>query len=133
MCVLLVLIVLTATFSYAQKSNTIIPIEDIQSKTITITNGIQKDMLAYKHWTGTHTPEAFKVFVNKEEVAQGSTITIPAEIKTVDLTFDYSFAKGMYKGSKTVSYQLNNNITQASITFSWKDDNKIMIDNGTKI
>jgi hypothetical protein len=104
-----------------------------EEKLITIINAIQPSMLAYKHWTGTYNPDSFTIFVNDKEVAQGTEIKIPAETKTVNLKFNYSFVNGMRKGSKTVAYKLNDDITQATITFSWKDDNKIVIDNGTVI
>ncbi|SRR6266404_3623899 len=108
-------------------------IKVIEEKLITITNNIQPSMLAYKHWTGTYNPDAFTVFINDTEVAQGTEIKIPAANSTINVKFDYSFVNGMRKGSKTVSYKLNDDITQANITFSWKDDNKILIDNGTAV
>jgi hypothetical protein len=100
---------------------------------ITINNNIKPDMLTYKHWTGKYNPDSFKVFVNNTEVAQGNSLQLPSETKTVDLTFDYSFVNGKRTGSKTVSYELNENSTQGNITFSWDDDNKIIIDNGTAV
>jgi hypothetical protein len=102
-----------------------------QNTCITINNNIQPSMLTYKHWTGKYNPDSFKVFVNDTEIAQGATLQIPSETKTVDLKFDYSFVNGKRTGNKTVSYKLNENISQANITFSWDDDNKIIIDNGT--
>lgn len=100
---------------------------------ITINNNIKPDMLTYKHWTGKYNPDSFKVFVNSTEVTQGNSLQIPSGTKTVDLTFDYSFVNGKRTGSKTVSYKLNEDATQANITFSWDNDNKIIIDNGTAI
>lgn len=100
---------------------------------ITITNNIQPSMLTYKHWTGKYNPDSFKVFVNDAEIAQGSSIKIPSETKTVNLKFDYSFVNGKRTGNKTVAYKLNENSTQAHITFSWDDENKIILDNGTAI
>jgi len=98
---------------------------------ITITNAISADMLKYKHWTGTYSPETFTVHIDGTEVAQGTQHTVPAETKTIDVMFTYSFMNGMRTGSKTVSYQLHENITQADITFSWKEDHKILVNNGT--
>ena len=100
---------------------------------ITISNNIKPDMLTYKHWTGKYNPDSFKVSVNNSEVAQGATLQIPSETKTVNVTFDYSFVNGKRTGSKTVAYKLNDDATQANITFSWDNDNKIMIDNGTAV
>ena len=105
----------------------------VEEKLITITNAIQPNMLAYKHWTGTYNPDSFIISVNDVEVAQGAEIKIPATTTTVNLKFDYSFVNGMRKGTKTVSYKLNDDITHATITFSWTDDNKILVDNGALI
>ncbi len=100
---------------------------------ITISNNIKPDMLTYKHWTGKYNPDSFKVSVNNTEIAQGATLQIPSETKTVNVTFDYSFVNGKRAGSKTVAYKLNDDATQANITFSWDNDNKIIIDNGTAV
>jgi hypothetical protein len=116
-------------------TDTIAPADQIAiqktAQPIIITNAIESSMLAYKHWTGTYNPDSFTVTINGAEIAQGNQHTLPAETKTVDIAFSYSFMSGMRTGTKTISYQLHENITQATITFSWKDDNKILLDNGT--
>jgi hypothetical protein len=106
------------------------PVEKV-AQPIIITNAIEPSMLAYKHWTGTYTPETFTITINGTEVAQGTQHTLPAETKNIDISFYYSFMNGMRTGTKVVSYQLNENITQATMTFSWKDDHKILLDNAT--
>ena len=108
-------------------------VAEVASTSITISNNIKPDMLTYKHWTGKYNPDSFKVSVNNSEIAQGATLQIPSETKTVNLTFDYSFVNGKRTGSKTVAYKLNDDATQANITFSWDNDNKIIIDNGTAV
>lgn len=113
-----------------QTQTTETPVEKI-AQPIIITNAIDSSMLAYKHWTGTYSPEIFTITINGTEIAQGSQHTLPAETKTVDISLYYSFMKGMRTGTKIVSYQLNENITQATMTFSWKDDHKVLLDNAT--
>jgi len=98
---------------------------------IIITNAIEPSMLAYKHWLGTYSPETFTLSINGTEIAQGAQYTLPAETKTINISFYYSFKGGIYSGTKTASYQLNENITQAAITFSWKENQKVLLDNGT--
>ena len=98
---------------------------------ITITNAIEPSMLEYKHWTGTYNPETFTITVNGTEVAQGTQHTLPADTKAVDVAFHYSFMNGMRKGTKTVSYELHENSTQANITFAWKNDWQVLVDNAT--
>jgi hypothetical protein len=105
----------------------------VANKSITITNAIKPNMLEYKHWTGTYKPEVFTIKVNNAEIAQGEQHILPAETKNVDVQFTYSFMNGMRKGTKTVSYQLHENITQADITFSWKGDWQVLVDNGKAV
>lgn len=101
------------------------------TKPIIITNAIDDDMLKYKHWTGTYSPDVFTVTINGTEIARGAECSMPAETKIIDVMFNYSFMNGVRTGAKTASYQLHENITQANITFSWKEDHKILVDNGT--
>lgn len=100
---------------------------------ITITNAIEPKMLEYKHWTGKYSPELFTLSVNGLEVEQGKSCNVPADASTVEIAYTYSFMNGMRTGGKKISYQLNENITQADITFDWKDDWRVIINNGKAI
>lgn len=103
------------------------------AKQIVITNAIDSPMLAYKHWTGTYNPDTFTITINGTEIAQGAQHSIPADTKTINVMFTYSFMNGMRKGTKTVSYKLHDNIAEAKITFTWKDDWQVLVDNATAI
>lgn len=107
------------------------PIQE-QKETVTITNAIEPSMLAYKHWTGTYSPDKFVITINGIEVTQGTSVTIKSS-DPLEISYNYSFMNGMRSGAKKVSYQLNENSTHAQITFSWKDNWKILIDNGTPL
>lgn len=122
-----------STNSLANQNIESSPITSTKKKAITITNAIEPEMLAYKHWTGTYSPETFTISINGTEVAQGAQHTLPAETKDVDVQFYYSFMNGMRKGTKTVSYELHENITRADITFSWKDNWQVLLDKATAI
>lgn len=100
---------------------------------ITITNAIEPSMLEYQHWTGKYSPEKFTISVNGTEVAQGKTIELAAGTKNVEIRYDYSFMSGMRTGGRTIAYELTEHSTQANITFSWKDDWRIVVDNGVAI
>jgi hypothetical protein len=101
-----------------------------QAQPIIITNAIEPHMLEYKHWTGKYSPELFTVSVNGTEVQCGSACDIPADANTVEIEYNYSFMNGMRTGGKKISYQLHESIAQASITFDWKNDWRIILDNG---
>ncbi|HSC25529.1 MAG TPA: hypothetical protein VLB80_04940 [Candidatus Babeliales bacterium] len=103
------------------------------AESITIINAIDADMLAYKHWTGTYSPEIFTIAVDGTEIVQGSQLTLPSQTTTITIQYTYSFMNGMRSGTKKISYQLHENITRAQITFSWKDAWKVLLDNGTAL
>ncbi len=100
---------------------------------ITITNSIQPSMLEYKHWTGKYSPEQFAISINGAEIKSGETCELPASSKTVEIGYTYSFMNGMKSGGRKISYELNENITQVHITFNWKDDWRVIINNGKAI
>jgi len=100
---------------------------------IIITNAIEPSMLEYKHWTGKYSPETFTITVNGTTIEQGKTCKIPAQTSTVEIGYTYSFMNGMKSGGRKISYELSENITQASITFDWKNDWRIILDNGKAV
>jgi hypothetical protein len=104
-----------------------------KAQPITIINSIEPSMLEYKHWTGKYSPEQFAITINGAETEIGKTVEIPANSKTVEIGYTYSFMNGMKSGGRKISYALNENITQANITFDWKNDWRVMIDNGKAI
>jgi hypothetical protein len=107
--------------------------DNAKPSSIVITNAIEPSMLAYKHWTGTYNPDKFTIAVNGVEVAQGAQHTLPASKDPVEIRFDYSFVNGKRTGAHTIAYELNENITQANITFSWNDEWKVIVDNGKPV
>jgi hypothetical protein len=100
---------------------------------ITITNAIEPTMLKYKHWTGTYSPEIFIITINGITIDSGQTYILDSCQTPLVVQFDYSFMNGIRKGSKKISYQLNKEITQAQLTFSWLDTWKVIIDNATPL
>lgn len=97
---------------------------------ITITNAIEPSMLEYKHWTGKYSPEQFAITINGTEIETGKTCDIPANATTVEIGYTYSFMNGMKSGGRKISYQLDENTSQVNISFDWKDDWRVIIDNG---
>ena len=124
--------VVTALASRPETIESTTPEPEPQASII-ITNAIQPSMLAYKHWTGTYNPDKFTITVNDIEVAQGAQHTLSATTDPIDIRFDYSFVNGKRTGSHVISYQLDENIAQANITFSWNDEWKVIVDNGKPV
>jgi len=60
-------------------------------KTITIKNNIERDMLKYKHWSGTYEPSTFVIYVNEKEIEPGTQKSIPMIDGIIEVRFDYAF------------------------------------------
>ena len=101
--------------------------------TIVITNSIESAMLGYKHWTGTYTPDIFTISINDTEIAPGETYTSNNSEDVLRVTCHYSFMNGMRSGDKTVLYKLHQGCSTATLTFSWLEPHKIIIDNASII
>ncbi len=124
--------IVDSSFAQATADTSTDKVENLAEKpaSITITNAIEPRMLEYKHWTGKYSPEQFAISVNGTDIQAGKTCEIPASSTTVEIGYTYSFMNGMKSGGRKISYQLNENTTQANITFSWKDDWRVIVDNG---
>jgi hypothetical protein len=105
----------------------------VEAQSITITNAIEQSMLEYNHWTGKYSPEQFAISINGVEIELGKTYEIPAQTKTVEIGYTYSFMNGIKSGGRKISYQLDENISHANITFNWKDNWRVLIDNGKAV
>lgn len=112
-----------------------LPIQEtiVQAHAITITNAIEPSMLEYKHWTGKYSPDIFTISVNGKKVELGKASEIPGNSTDVEIEYSYSFMNGMKSGSRKILYKLNENISQANITFNWKNDWRVIVDNGKAI
>jgi hypothetical protein len=114
-----------------ETSESIESIKQEEIRSITITNGIEPSMLSYKHWTGTYSPDVFTVYINDTTLEPGQTYTLADSKTPVVIRFDYSFMNGMRKGTKTTTYIMNDQATSATLTFSWLDTHKTLLDNAT--
>jgi len=97
------------------------------SKTVTVKNNITTDMLVYKHWSGVHEP-SFILTVNGKKIEQGEQIEVPAKNNILEVRYDYSFAKGMRKGAKIISCNIEKDAKDVGISFSWNSEWNIKTD-----
>jgi len=107
-------------------------IPEKKSHPITITNDIKPEMLAYKHWTGTYKPTEFKLTVNGTEVKAGEKYEVSSD-QTLEIHYQYSFMNGKRTGEKTVTYELQKDVQNAAITFSWDNESRIIVDNAQPV
>jgi hypothetical protein len=108
-------------------------LNDSKIASVTIVAGIKEDMLKYKHWTGSYSPDVFNLFINDVPVPVDGSYVLESPEKPFVVSFDYSFMKGMRKGTKRYTCTLEDACAQANITFSWLEKNKIILDNGVVI
>jgi len=97
------------------------------SKTITVKNNITTDMLAHKHWSGVHNP-SFILTVNGKKIEQGKQKEIPVKDSILEVRYDYSFAKGVRKGAKIISCNIEKDTKDVGISFSWNSEWHIKTD-----
>jgi len=100
------------------------------NKTITVKNNITTDMLAYKHWSGVHNP-LFTLTVNGKKIEQGKQKKISIKDNILEVRYDYLFAKGIRKGAKIISCNIEKDTKDISISFSWNSEWQIIIENST--
>jgi len=84
-------------------------------------------MLAYKHWSGIYEP-SFVLTVNGKKIEQGKQEKIAVKDNMLEVQYDYSFAKGMRKGAKIISYNIDKNTKDVGISFSWNSEWHIKTD-----
>jgi len=102
---------------------------------IILTNKIVPDMLQYKHWTGTYSPKDFDLYINDTKVSFGETYTLKDPTQPFTVHFDYCFSvmRTIRKGTKKFFYQMKEQCSTATLTFSWLDQWKVLIDNATPL
>lgn len=99
-----------------------------RKKTITLKNSITPEMLTCSHWTGNHKPESFSLIVDGTPLKEGETKELSSDKNEVEINYQYSFAKGLYKGSRTCKVQVPTNATIHSLAFSWKKEPRVWIE-----
>lgn len=97
------------------------------SKSISVKNNITDKMLTYKKGFISYIP-AFKIVVNGISLAQGEQQSIEIPDQLLKVTYSYDFVNGYKTGTRTVVFNIPENLTEAAITFDWKNDWRVIID-----
>lgn len=89
-----------------------------KTKTITIKNGITKDMTGYTYFGTTYYP-TFSIRINNIIIKSGQEITIMTTNNIVEAEYEYSFAKGLYQGKEIIKIDVTrDNIENGELTFA---------------
>lgn len=100
-----------------------------QGEKIIIKNGITKEMLTYKHWTGSHTPSTFVVTIANHQLGEHATVeTETTTQKTIVIRYDYSFMHGYKTGSREIEFGVLENKKQYLLTFSWHQPGHLVLE-----
>ena len=89
---------------------------------ITITNNIQPKML--KYWS--YSPDIFTLKINGQLVKPGHSVSIPAESNSMNVRYDYSFAKGFRTGAKEITFEIDPAQKEYDLKFSWHNESRVI-------
>jgi len=98
-----------------------------RTRTVTITNAVTKKMTCYKYCYQEHEPGTFAIRVNGKPLPQGENITIPVTGKPVKVEYDFSFAGGLYTGTRKQSFTLNPETNSTELTFDWNNEHRVSL------
>lgn len=101
-----------------------------RSTHISITNNITKEMLTYKHWSGSYAPSIFAITIGGDRLLNNETVQVQATTQnTITIRYDYSFANGYKTGSREIEFIISPEKTQYALTFSWGSPTHLILEN----
>lgn len=105
----------------------------LQARNIIVKNSILPENLTYQHWTGTHTPQEFKITINDIDITHQSLLDMPLTDDQITMSYSYNFMNGMYKNTRNVVYTVEKNATDIEINFNWAQKSRIIVSNAALI
>lgn len=96
------------------------------TRTVTVYNGIEKNMLGYKKF-GTHYPTTFKITVGNSVVKQGDKVSAPIKDNTLIMRYDFEFMNGYRNGAREVTIDLKPDTNTITLAFNWKQKQHLAI------
>jgi len=108
--------------------------EPPKQRFIKIKNGITPEMTQYRFWGSSYKPTDFYLSINGKVLKHGENIECPVdESGRVEITYHYDFKSGMVTGSKCIEFEIPQNEHTMLITFSWKDNYRLISNCGRAI
>lgn len=102
------------------------------TRRVTVYNNIDTIMKKYKHWTGSYEPTTFAIAINGTIIEQGQAKVINiTNNQQLNALCSYDFMNGYRKGAYDITYAVQPDVTELNMTFSWKDDWRILFDHAT--
>lgn len=103
-----------------------------KQRTVEIQNSIDDTMTTYSHWTGNYTPD-FSISINDQTLEKGKSQKVAVQDNQLAIRYHYNFVKGVCTGSKIVTFNIEPKLDKLSVTFSWKNEWRLMIEGATPI
>lgn len=122
-----------AAATITQKTNNEPSADKKATQTINVANNIQPEMLNYQHWTGTYEPTTFILQINGEKIEPGAIVELDITDALLEVRYDYSFIHGVRTGAKIIKFQIENKADALNITFSWDNEQHVIIDKATPL
>jgi len=99
---------------------------------IIITNGITKEMLTYKHWSGSYEPTTFVITISGNPISYNETAQVEIENQeSILIRYDYSFVNGYKKGSREIEFTISPEKNDYILSFSWKEPAHLILENAS--
>jgi hypothetical protein len=102
------------------------------SRAITVKNSITKEMISYSKCFASYTPD-FSLTINDQIIQPGEEKKINITHDQLTTSYSYNFLNGFKKGKKAVEFEIPSDKEKFEITFSWKNDWHILIEDGKPI
>jgi hypothetical protein len=99
----------------------------IVKRKITLYNSIEKKDIAYRYFGSEHFPNTFCIKANKQVLGTDNPLELEIYNNSIEFTYTYSFAKGLYKGTKKIKVPINPKCDVFKVTFNWKKRPRIRI------
>lgn len=103
-----------------------------KDRTITVKNNIEKKMTGYKYIFKTYYPSEFKISFNGKELEQGTEAKITLKNNKLFARYIYNFPP-YKKGTKEIEFDIEPTAQEVDITFSWKDDWRVIASHATPV
>ncbi len=100
-------------------------------RTVKIKNNIVEKKLKYKYLFLSYIPTKFSITINGQELKRDEKMDVTIKDNKLSVRYDYEFMDGKRTGAKVVHFEVDPEAQELDLSFSWKDEWRIIIDGAT--
>jgi len=98
---------------------------------VTVKNAITPEMTKYRFWGTYYEPTQLYLSIHDKKLQRNETVECTLNNSNcIEITYHYEFQNGIVTGSKCVEFEITNPDQPIEITFSWKDNHRLMSNHG---